>query len=113
MVKWWKNLPGDGGEVERDVLGARVARWETGLRRVLEIEVRLSGRDWLGEMPALARGEEVEADDVRPPGCRVRERKGVRLRVQRANNDAPWVVAKAGRWQRECWWMEDRGNNFL
>ena len=26
MVKWWKNLPGDGGEVERDVLGARVAR---------------------------------------------------------------------------------------
>lgn len=61
MVKWWKNLPGDGGEVERDVLGARVARWETGLRRVLEVEVRLSGRDWLGEMPALARGEEVEA----------------------------------------------------
>jgi hypothetical protein len=24
--KLWKNLPGDGGEVERDVLGARVAR---------------------------------------------------------------------------------------
>ena len=54
-------LPEGRGEVERDVLGARVARWETGLRRVLEIEVRLSGRDWLGEMPALARGEEVEA----------------------------------------------------
>jgi len=41
---------------------ARASRvWETGLRRVLEVAVWLSGRDWLGEMPALARGEEVEA----------------------------------------------------
>jgi hypothetical protein len=61
MVWLWKTLPGDEGEVLRDVLGARVARWETGLRRVLRFAVRLLGRDWLGEMPALARGEEVEA----------------------------------------------------
>jgi hypothetical protein len=61
MVRLWKNLPGDGGEVERDELGARVARWWTGLRRSLGSRVRLLGRDWLGEMPALARGEEVEA----------------------------------------------------
>jgi hypothetical protein len=26
LVRLWKNLPGDGGEVERDELGARVAR---------------------------------------------------------------------------------------
>jgi len=74
--------------------------------------VRLLGR-LAGEMPALARGEEVEADDVRHPECRVRERKGVRLRVQRTNNDAPWAVAKADGSRRECWWLEDRGNNLL
>ena len=61
LVRLWKNLPGDGGEVERDELGARVARLVDWFAAFLGIAVRLLGRDWLGEMPALARGEEVEA----------------------------------------------------
>jgi hypothetical protein len=83
MVKLWKNLPGDGGEVERDVLGARVARWKTGLRRVREIAVRCGCQGEIGWVRCqhLHVVKRLKPDDVRHPECRVRERKGARFRL--------------------------------
>jgi len=48
MVRLWKNLPGDGGEVERDELGARVARLGDWFAAFLEgfgavVRARLAG----------------------------------------------------------------------
>lgn len=88
MVKLWKSLPGVGGEVwEGWAWRANRAfgRVVCGVSWDCAVRLRLLGQlaGWDARCQHVVK--RLKPDDVRHVGCRVRERKGARCRLQRTN----------------------------